>query len=127
MQGLDTQTISSEQYRLLYKPKEKQSCYICGKYKPVCEAHHVLKVSRAIEIINQYEYQGEITIRIVWLCPTHHALYHKFGSGLRGQKLFEVVDCFSREEYDLLGEIITMARADESNLLYTIIESLRVK
>ena len=55
--------------RRSFKPKGKQDCLVCGKYKDIVSAHHItpLKTQKNRDVLN-HDY--------VWLCPTHHKLVH---------------------------------------------------
>lgn len=57
--------------RLGFSPGLRQSCAVCGKYKSLTEAHHVVPLGLQFEAgatdpIQEYR----------WLCPTHHAAEH---------------------------------------------------
>lgn len=57
--------------RLRFWPGERQHCAICGKYKSLTEAHHIVPLALqfeagAIDAIQEFR----------WLCPTHHAAEH---------------------------------------------------
>ena len=66
-----------ENSRNLLVTGEKEPCFICGKYKAVSHAHHVVPLHW------QYEHGfKEPNNNFVWLCPTHHVLAHKYIDGL---------------------------------------------
>lgn len=57
--------------RLKFDPGPRECCAICGKYKSLTEAHHIVPLSLqfeagAIDPIQEFR----------WLCPTHHAAEH---------------------------------------------------
>jgi hypothetical protein len=57
--------------RLAFNPSPKRSCTICGKFRNIAHAHHVVPLAAQFE--RQYEKPDHDH---VWLCPTHHALMH---------------------------------------------------
>jgi len=60
--------------------REKEPCYICGKYELVCEWHHVIPLDEAARILSSGVHEA-IETPLVSLYPTHHALIHKYLSG----------------------------------------------
>ncbi len=67
-----------------FKPSERCSCFVCGSYKSVTEAHHLIPL--------HWQYDNSINPPIhdhVWLCPTHHKIVHLNGeSMLRSNQTF---------------------------------------
>lgn len=62
--------------RIIFAPGERQSCHVCGKFKGIAEAHHVVPVSA------QYDRGFKLPdSEFVWLCPNHHAIIHLYISG----------------------------------------------
>ncbi|MEI9804065.1 MAG: hypothetical protein WDN48_05875 [Pseudolabrys sp.] len=59
------------QARKAFSPSYKESCAVCGKFKSIAHAHHVVPLSE------QYD-RGfeEPDQEHVWLCPNHHAIIH---------------------------------------------------
>jgi len=60
--------------------REKEPCYICGRYRVVCEWHHVISLGEVAKIFsdNLCDVFKDVLIS---LCPTHHSLLHKYMSG----------------------------------------------
>jgi hypothetical protein len=57
--------------RLKFSPGDRQPCKVCGKYRSLTEAHHVVPLAvqfeaGAIDPLQEF----------IWLCPTHHAAQH---------------------------------------------------
>jgi hypothetical protein len=52
------------------------NCFICGKYGSITEQHHVRPIKYADFDITM---RGVYKTNLVWLCPNHHALVHKWG------------------------------------------------
>ncbi len=57
-----------------FNPGEQQPCAICGKFRWITHAHHVIPLAR------QYILDAAIgpDHEYVWLCPNHHAMVHYF-------------------------------------------------
>jgi hypothetical protein len=53
-----------------------QACFICGKYESIAVQHHVRPIKYADSDISM---NGVYKTHLVWLCPNHHALVHKWG------------------------------------------------
>ncbi len=59
--------------RRLFAPGEREPCWICGKFKSITQAHHVVPLTSQYD--RGFEYpDGEY----VWLCPNHHTIAHMF-------------------------------------------------
>lgn len=57
--------------RLLFSPSDRSPCFVCGKYKSLTHAHHLIPLAKqACESIQS------VDNRHVWLCPTHHSAIH---------------------------------------------------
>jgi hypothetical protein len=57
--------------RLKFSPGERRPCKICGKYRSLTQAHHI------VPLAIQFEAGATEPIDVhVWLCPTHHAAEH---------------------------------------------------
>lgn len=70
--GLD---LNAEMRRLNPPPKRRDTCYVCGKYASICHAHHVPALAEVVGVFGVVAAQMA-SIPCVWLCPTHHALWH---------------------------------------------------
>jgi len=66
--GLQMRKVSDS--RRTFKPVDKKPCYVCGLYKEIAQAHHLIPLcTQKDNIIKNHEY--------VWLCPSHHKLVHR--------------------------------------------------
>lgn len=54
--------------RAAFSPGERQPCEVCGKYRSLAHAHHIVPLACQTEAQPSHEH--------VWLCPTHHAAVH---------------------------------------------------
>lgn len=59
--------------RQLFAPGEREACHICGKFKGISQAHHVVPLTAQYD--RGFEYPDQ---EFVWLCPNHHAIVHLF-------------------------------------------------
>lgn len=54
-----------------FKPSERDNCFVCGKYKNLTHAHHLIPLSV------QYNFRVSVPLQEhEWLCPTHHTMIH---------------------------------------------------
>jgi hypothetical protein len=54
-----------------FVPSRRQPCLVCGKWRDVSQAHHVIPLARQYDkCFEQPDHEH------VWLCPTHHAIVH---------------------------------------------------
>jgi hypothetical protein len=53
---------------------ERQPCYVCGKYRPITQRHHLKPVGTQTPA-------DPIDTRFVWLCPNCHTIFHAFLAG----------------------------------------------
>lgn len=63
----------------LEKQNNNKECIICDKYKEITELHHLVEVAdlgKAIKLLSVASHVEEL-IKGVWICPNHHAIYHK--------------------------------------------------
>lgn len=59
--------------RLIFDPGEREPCWVCGKFKGIAQAHHVIPLSQ------QYDRGFRVPDNEhVWLCPNHHTMAHLF-------------------------------------------------
>ncbi len=64
------------------KPKQKESCFICGEHQLVTESHHLFSVAEyADKIIERELFELEIPNPLVFLCPNHHRYLHLVKKG----------------------------------------------
>ena len=71
-------------------PKEKENCFVCGKYKTITEYHHVIPLNTCVKLL---EYVEEIEIPMLWLCPNHHTMaHHFFDDFYKKNKPYDIVE-----------------------------------
>jgi hypothetical protein len=59
-----------------FTPSQRCGCVVCGKFKGVTQAHHVVPLTAQYDrgyVEPDHEY--------VWMCPNHHTLLHLFIPG----------------------------------------------
>lgn len=57
--------------------RTKQDCFICGKFRILTHAHHIPQVNELANLLYGFKvWHGLVTMRIIWLCPNHHAVSH---------------------------------------------------
>lgn len=59
--------------RQIFQPGERHPCWVCGKFKSVAQAHHVIPL--AAQYDRGFKYPDQ---EFVWLCPNHHAMTHLY-------------------------------------------------
>lgn len=59
--------------RQLFVPGFREPCCVCGKFKGIAQAHHVIPLTAQYDRGFRYPDQ-----EYVWLCPNHHAMIHLF-------------------------------------------------
>lgn len=59
--------------RKLFSPGEREPCCVCGKFKSIAQAHHVIPLTEQFDRGFKVP-DGEY----VWLCPNHHAMVHLY-------------------------------------------------
>lgn len=59
--------------RRLFDPGKREACCVCGKFKSVAQAHHVVPLTTQYD--RGFKYPDQ---EFVWLCPNHHAMAHLF-------------------------------------------------
>lgn len=59
--------------RRIFVPGDREPCWVCGKFKSIAQAHHVVPLTA------QYDRGFEVPDgEYLWLCPNHHAMAHMF-------------------------------------------------
>jgi hypothetical protein len=59
-----------------FNARKRMPCFICGKFRYVAEAHHVVPLSSQFDRgFKGPDHEHE------WLCPTHHAIIHALIDG----------------------------------------------
>ena len=57
--------------RQIFDPDERQPCCVCGKFRSIAQAHHVVPLAA------QYDRGFRLPdSEYVWLCPNHHTMLH---------------------------------------------------
>ena len=87
-----------ESYNTFTK-SEKQPCFICGKYKHFCDAHHLIPLAEQYNLGLKKPNHTH-----VWLCPTHHAITHYFMKCVKDIRK-DIGAEFSTEELSSLSDI----------------------
>jgi hypothetical protein len=59
--------------RQIFAPGEREACHVCGKFKGISQAHHVVPLKAQYD--RGFKYPDS---EFVWLCPNHHAVVHLF-------------------------------------------------
>jgi hypothetical protein len=59
--------------RACFRPSERQPCFVCGRFRGITQAHHVVPLTAQYD--RGFEYPDN---EHVWLCPNHHAILHLF-------------------------------------------------
>lgn len=54
--------------RAAFAPGQRQPCKVCGKYRSLAQAHHIVPLACQVGPEPSHEH--------IWLCPTHHAAVH---------------------------------------------------
>jgi len=63
-----------------FNPGEREPCAVCGKYRSLAHAHHIVPLARQHGME-----KSAVDHRHVWLCPTHHAAVHAFIANAEGR------------------------------------------
>lgn len=79
--------------RAAFRPGERQPCEVCGKYKSLAQAHHVVPLAQ------QYG-ADSLNHEHVWLCPTHHSAIHILISQSTARRLKA-----GRSQIEMLNEL----------------------
>lgn len=57
--------------RLEFEPRAREPCFVCGKFKSITQAHHV------VPLAEQFEHGFRVADQEhEWLCPNHHVILH---------------------------------------------------
>lgn len=88
-----------------FVPSEKKPCFVCGRYKDVAQAHHVVPLSKQ-DITKRADH------RYMWLCPTHHAGVHLIINMSDG---YPRLEGFSKEEGEKMADVAVLALMENSH------------
>lgn len=106
--------------RRLFDPGERAPCWVCGKFKSIAQAHHVVPLTAQYD--RGFKYPDQ---EFVWLCPNHHAMAHLFiqaddrsmtpdAMRARGRRTAALNPDLAESEFDKLLELMHRAgRAPE--------------
>ena len=106
--------------RKLFDPGEREPCCICGCFKGISQAHHVIPLTMQYD--RGFKYPDQ---EFSWLCPNHHAMVHLFiingnrsitraAFRARGRTTSAVLPDLSEGELNKIFELVRMAaRAPE--------------
>jgi hypothetical protein len=59
--------------RRVFSPGDREACYVCGKFRSITQAHHVIPLTAQYD--RGFKYPDQ---ECVWLCPNHHTMAHLF-------------------------------------------------
>jgi hypothetical protein len=90
-----------------FKPGLAKPCEVCGRYKSLTHAHHVVPL--------HLQDEGTVIDEYVWLCPTHHAAVHSFIKAARhgkpkGRDPRSAISITLDLDTDELAKIVDLAR-----------------
>lgn len=94
--------------RRFFDPGERQPCHICGKFRGIAQAHHVIPLTTQYD--RGFKYPDP---EHEWLCPNHHAMVHIYiqdddrsltaaAFRARGRTIAALNDDLTEEEFEAL-------------------------
>jgi hypothetical protein len=95
--------------RATFAPGERKPCDVCGKYRALSQAHHIVPLTQQRDDKPNQEF--------VWLCPTHHAAVHLLISqslsrrGRAGRWQIEMIDEMDDDEFAKISSIFERFRS----------------
>ena len=97
------------QARLSFRPGDREPCEVCGKFRQVAEAHHIVPLGQQFDAG-----RSEPDHSHAWLCPTHHAVVHvaldTVDIQLLGRRFAGVMDDLSEDELRKVLALLNRAR-----------------
>jgi hypothetical protein len=101
--------------RRMFDPGPRQDCWVCGKFKSIAQAHHIIPLTTQYD--RGYKYPNQ---EHVWLCPNHHAMAHLFiqddnrsmlqaALRARGRTMARVFPDLSEDEFEKMLELMRRA------------------
>lgn len=101
--------------RQLFAPGEREPCWVCGRFKSISQAHHVVPLTAQYDRGFKYPDQEHL-----WLCPNHHTMAHLFIQSesrsitraafrARGKTTDAVLPDLSEDEFEKMMELMRRA------------------
>lgn len=106
--------------RRVFVPGERLACHVCGKFRSIAQAHHVVPLTAQYD--RGFQYPDH---EFVWLCPNHHVMAHLFIPGddrsmaisalrARGQTTTALNGDLSQDEFNRMMDLMRQsARSPE--------------
>ncbi len=112
-------------------PPDRQPCFICDKYASLCHGHHVMGCREVAEYCASYEDIRGLPLTlpsdvpVVFLCPTHHALWHRLsdahGPELHASSLLDLTP----DEDNRYAQLDRLYRSFKEELIARLEQALR--
>ena len=94
--------------RRLFNPGEREECLVCGKFKAITEAHHLIPLE------DQYDHGFRVPNQeFAWLCPSHHETVHVFIQG-KDRKTLLFGESLSDGEFEIVMKLVREAYRSEA-------------
>lgn len=84
-------------------PGPQEDCYICRKFKPITQAHHICPIAEYLNDIKRPYLQ-----QTRWLCPNCHEILHRFRKGNKYPGYWDLAECLTPEEWERVGELMSL-------------------
>lgn len=92
-----------------FEPSQRSNCEVCGKFRRVAQAHHV------IPLAFQFDRGGSPPDHEhVWLCPTHHAILHLLIAADDPSRVAQACD-LADSELKVMQKLLRMASAPQDD------------
>lgn len=119
--------VISDAIRTHFKPLGiKDACAVCGKYQLVCEAHHLVPVHQQAKFCIDHDVAyWDLPVWFVWLCPTHHAVFHAFCDTLSSVSVetkASLIEDMTFEERNRMGRLFSLQTELRGKMLDIIIQ-----
>lgn len=91
--------------RRCFDPGDREPCAVCGKFRVIAEAHHVVPLEA------QYDRgYSEPDHGYIWLCPNHHQMVHVFLKRVDRRVTLTFADNdLSDKEFDAIQELFKLS------------------
>jgi hypothetical protein len=92
--------------RLEFEPRAREPCFVCGKFKSITQAHHVVPLGE------QFDHGFRVADQEhEWLCPNHHVILHlwiddRITDVRRGRRAAHTMDHVDLTEVGRLMELV---------------------